>query len=101
MAQKNQDHVDRLAFIPRNSPPQSRTIPSMTESSMPSFLDLLPPPSPCIRLKDTALPPRLALVLGPPPPLTTPPSLVIPGWYLLQLCYRASVVAWQLFRFLN
>jgi len=66
-----------------------------------SFLDLLPPPSPCIRLKDTALPPRLASVLGPLPPLATPSSLVDPGWYLPQLCYRESVVAWQLSRSLN
>ena len=52
--------------------------PSGAEGPQASFLDLLPPPSPCIRLKDMALPPRLALVLGPPPPLATPPSLVNP-----------------------
>jgi len=74
---------------------------ALVTTPQPSFLDLLPPLSPCIWLKDTALPPRLAFVLGPLPPLATLSSLITPGWYLPQLCYRASIVAWQLSRSLN
>ena len=40
MAQKSQDHIDWSAFTPRNSPPQSRITPFMTENSLRSCVVL-------------------------------------------------------------